>query len=151
MIPREKCCCFTGHRPEKLPWREKEDDPRCRLFKHQLLEEMELAYELGYRHFISGMARGTDLYFCETALSLRERHPDISVEAAIPYPGQSDRWSRTDQFRYALLLEQCNYETVVSHHYSPGCLQRRNRYMVDHASLLSLPLIMGKQAAPYTP
>lgn len=26
---RETTCCFTGHRPEKLPWREDEGDPRC--------------------------------------------------------------------------------------------------------------------------
>ena len=28
------------------------------------------------------------------------------------------------------------YETMVQQQYSPGCMQRRNRYMVDHASLL---------------
>lgn len=136
MIPREKCCCFTGHRPEKLPWRDRESDPRCRIFKNKLCEELELAYELGYRHFISGMARGTDLYFCEAVLLLRNGRPDVTVEAAIPFPCQSDRWSRADRTRHASLLEQCDYETVVSHHYFAGCLQRRNRYMVDHASLL---------------
>ena len=26
--------------------------------------------------------------------------------------------------------------TVLSEAYSPGCMQRRNRYMVDHASLV---------------
>ena len=25
---RETTCCFTGHRPEKLPWREDEGDAR---------------------------------------------------------------------------------------------------------------------------
>ena len=25
----EKTCCFTGHRPEKLPWRDNERDPPC--------------------------------------------------------------------------------------------------------------------------
>ena len=27
-------------------------------------------------------------------------------------------------------------ETMVQQSYTPGCMQRRNRYMVDHASLL---------------
>ena len=33
-------------------------------------------------------------------------------------------------------MEACDYETVVSETYTPNCMQRRNRYMVDHASLL---------------
>lgn len=75
MIPREKCCCFTGHRPEKLPWHENEDDPRCRVCKETMVKELELAYKLGYHHFISGMARGTDLYFCEAVLLLQKNTP----------------------------------------------------------------------------
>ena len=26
--PREKTCCFTGHRSAKLPWGANENDPR---------------------------------------------------------------------------------------------------------------------------
>ena len=34
------------------------------------------------------------------------------------------------------LVAACDYETLVQSSYSPGCMQRRNRYMVDHAALL---------------
>ena len=34
------------------------------------------------------------------------------------------------------ILARCDYETMVQQSYTPGCMQRRNRYMVDHASLL---------------
>ena len=27
---KEKTCCFTGHRPDKLPWGEDEADPGAR-------------------------------------------------------------------------------------------------------------------------
>ena len=30
----------------------------------------------------------------------------------------------------------CDVETMVQQEYTPECMQRRNRYMVDHASLL---------------
>ena len=33
-------------------------------------------------------------------------------------------------------MAACDDETVVSEAYAPGCMQRRNRYMVDHAALL---------------
>ena len=28
-VERETTCCFTGHRPDKLPWGTNEEDPRC--------------------------------------------------------------------------------------------------------------------------
>ena len=33
---RETTCCFTGHRPDKLPWGTHEDDPRCMALKQRL-------------------------------------------------------------------------------------------------------------------
>ena len=61
---------------------------------------------------------------------------DVSVEAAIPCPTQADGWPRAQQERYRRLVAACDYETLVQSSYSPGCMQRRNRYMVDHAALL---------------
>ena len=97
---------------------------------------MEAAYERGYRHFICGMAQGCDLYFCELALALRQLHGDVTVEAAIPCPSQADGWGERQKARYRNILSRCDYETMVQQSYTPGCMQRRNRYMVDHASLL---------------
>ena len=82
------------------------------------------------------MAQGADLYFCQAVLDLRQRHPEVTLEAAIPFAGQADHWSAADQRRRMTLLDQCDLETVVQHTYTPGCMNRRNRYMVDHASLL---------------
>ena len=40
------------------------------------------------------------------------------------------------RLRRQRLLNQCDLETVVQHHYTKGCMLRRNRYMVDRSSLL---------------
>lgn len=136
MGAREDTCCFTGHRPEKLPWGDQEDDPRCIKLKTRLRDAVESAYETGMRHFICGMARGCDLYFCEEVLHLREKHGDILLEAAIPCLSQADAWSAPERERYRRLVALCDVETVVQQQYTPSCMQRRNRYMVDHASLL---------------
>ena len=45
-------------------------------------------------------------------------------------------WPAEERARWQRLLENCDYETMVQNQYSPGCMMRRNRYMVDHASLL---------------
>ncbi len=28
-LEQTETCCFTGHRPDKLPWGIRENDPRC--------------------------------------------------------------------------------------------------------------------------
>ena len=136
MRARPISCCFSGHRPGKLPWGDDEGDRRCLALKERLWNEMEAAYEQGYRHFICGMAQGCDLYFCELALALRQLHGDVTVEAAIPCPSQAEGWPAEQRLRWQRLVAACDYETMVQQQYSPGCMQRRNRYMVDHASLL---------------
>ena len=133
---KQTACCFTGHRPGKLPWGDDESDVRCLALKARIRAATESAVLEGMEHFICGMAEGCDLYFCEIVLELKERYPHITLEAALPCPTQADRWSEAQRARYRALLERCDYETMVSEKYTPGCMQRRNRYMVDHASLL---------------
>ena len=126
--------CFSGYRPEKLPWGGDESDPRCAVLKKRLYDAAESACAEGYRHFICGMARGVDLYACEAVLQLREKYRDVTVEAAIPCPSQPEGWPEEEQRRWHDLVDRCDYETVVQDHYDAGCMQRRNRYMVDHAA-----------------
>lgn len=136
MRARQESCCFTGHRPAKLPWRYNEEDGRCLALKRRIADAVEAAYDQGYRHFLCGMAQGCDLYFCECVLALRERRPDVTVEAAIPCPTQADGWPAALRERYDRLVAACDFETLVSARYSSSCMQRRDRYMVDHAMLL---------------
>lgn len=129
-----KTCSFTGHRPEKLPWGSKEQHPDCISLKLKLKEEIEMAIEEGYTHFLCGMARGADLYFAEIVLLIKKQYPHISLGAVIPYEAQADYYPYGDKKRYANILAACEFEIVVQRDYSTGCLQRRNRYLVDHAT-----------------
>ncbi|NCB62750.1 MAG: DUF1273 family protein [Clostridia bacterium] len=133
---REVSCCFTGHRPDKLPWGEDETDPHCLDLKERIRQELDQAYEKGFRHFICGMARGADLYFGEAVLDLKTRRSGVTLEAAIPCEEQAAHWPERERNRYFRLIASCDYETMVQHRYSAGCMQRRNRYMVDQSSLL---------------
>ena len=112
-LEREITCCFTGHRPDKLPWGDWEKAPACQDLKRRLNQAVESAYAHGCRHFICGMARGADFYFAEAVLALRERHSEVTLEAAIPCPTQADSWSAAQRERYRRILEQCDYETMV--------------------------------------
>ena len=136
MRGRPCTCCFTGHRPEKLPWGSDETDPRCAALKEKLRDAVEAAYGEGMRHFICGMARGCDFYFAEAVAALREERGDVTLEAAVPCPAQADSWPSADRARWHGLLAICDVETVVQDHYTAGCMFRRNRYMVDHSALV---------------
>lgn len=135
-MDKEKICCFTGHRPDKLPWGEDEADPRCLRLKESVARAVEDAYVSGIRHFISGMARGCDLYCAEAVLELREAEGDILLECARPCETQADSWPAAERERYNAILDRCNFETLVQHHYDRFCMIRRNRYMVDRSGML---------------
>lgn len=128
-------CAFSGHRPEKLPWGNDEQDERCLALKQQLREVLLQLCRGGCRRYICGTARGTDLYFLELLLELKREYP-LEIEAAIPCPSQSQGWSKALRERYARDLAGCDLVSVLEDHYSPGCMLRRNRYMVDRADML---------------
>lgn len=134
MVELEKSCCFTGHRPDKLPWGTDESDRRCVRLKEALGQAVEQVYQAGARHFMCGMARGGDLYFAQAVLKLRDRHPEVSIEAVRPCESQADHWPRAEQEQYQRILDCCNYETLIQHHYDRYCMMRRNRYMVDRSA-----------------
>lgn len=135
-MDKEHTCCFTGHRPDKLPWRFQEDDPRCLALKASMEREIAAMYQQGYRHFISGMAQGADLYFAEAALKLRESCPGMTLEGAVPCQTQAARWPEADRRRWRSILDACDLETLVQVHYDRWCMHRRDRYMVERSSAI---------------
>jgi len=136
MHDRERSCCFTGHRPQKLPWGMNEGDPRCMELKLELAARLEAIYALGYRHFLCGMAIGCDMYFAEAVLALKDAHGDVTLEAAIPFGDQPGRWNAAQRRRYNELIDRADEVTVLSIGYTSDCMMQRNRYMVDRSSLL---------------
>ena len=141
-MDKETTCCFTGHRPSKLPWGQNENDPRCVQVKQELASRLEGIYETGFRHFMCGMAIGCDMYFAEAVLALRDKHPDVTLEAVIPCGTQPDKWAKPLRMRYTSLLDRCDSVKVLQIMYSRDCMMRRNKYMVDNSSLL-LGCFMG--------
>ena len=121
-----KRCCFTGHRPEKL------DLPE-RKVKILLEEEIKKAIEDGFLTFITGMARGIDMWAGEIVLSLRKKNPEIHLICTPPYAGFETRWDLSEQRLYNKILDKADYTKFICEHYSRSCFQIRNCYMVDHS------------------
>lgn len=129
-------CAFTGNRPEKLPWGSDERDERCVELKDRIEDAVRRVYRAGARRFICGMAKGCDMYFAEAVIALRDEYYGITLEAAIPCESQTRGWPERDRERYNYILHQCDSVTLVSREYTPGCMQRRNKYMVNASQIL---------------
>jgi len=136
MEEKKRKCAFTGHREQKLAPGWREASPAGEALKRQIADAVENVYAAGISHFICGMANGCDLYFAEAVLALRAEHPDVTLEAAIPYAGQTEGWPSTLRQRHAAILRQCDVTTVLQQRYTRDCMMRRNRYMVDNAAVL---------------
>lgn len=136
MTQEEITCCFTGHRPEKLPWKLNEADSRCTDTKKWIAVQLKDLYENGYRHFYCGMAIGCDMYFAEEVISLRQKYPDVCLFGAVPCREQSGSWNKKQRLMYAELIEQCDEIKLISESYNRMCMNARNRFMVEHSSVL---------------
>ena len=129
----EETCCFTGHRARRLPWGDDESDPRCAALKARIYDAIESLYEAGVRRFICGMAMGSDTYFAEAVLRLREKHPDVCLTAAIPCLDQAGHWRAAMRRRYEMLCAEADEKVVIASSYTFDCMERRNRYMVENS------------------
>lgn len=93
-------CCILANRPQKLPWRFQEEDPRCMRLKELLRSQLSLLVtEHGVRHFLSGMERGVDTYAAELVLDLRETYP-ISLECVLSSEEQAVAWLERERDRF---------------------------------------------------
>lgn len=133
---RRKACVFTGHRPQKLPWRYDETDERCAMLKSVLAQQIRRLVDGGIVDYFSGMAEGTDLWFSQAVLELRESHPNIKLHCFIPHKGQAEKWSAAAQEQYRAILEQADSIIYVSREYHKDCMLERNRLMVGFADVL---------------
>ncbi len=114
-----------------------EEDERCiDLKKNSQGANHHLIENEGVTHFISGMAIGVDMYAAEIVLGLKASYPGITLESAIPCESQAAKWSEALRDRYFDIASKCDKETLIQTHYSPDCMDKRNRYMVDHADVL---------------
>lgn len=126
--------CFTGHRPESLPFGENELSAECLRLKAILLDEIMRRAEQGYDTFYCGAARGMDIIFGHQVLLVKAlEHPEIKLVCVIPYEEQAKGWPEKWRDRYFGLLEQADDVVLLSNRYTCDCYQRRNRYMVDHS------------------
>ena len=121
------CCCFTGHRENKLHRTEKE-------VVEDLNREITRAIDEGYTTFICGMAYGVDIWAGEIVVKKRFWNRKIRLIAAVPFEGFDSRWNEQWKSRYRKLLKKADEVYYICEGYASFAYQRRNEWMVDRSS-----------------
>ena len=103
----------------------------------------------GFRTFLVGMAMGFDLKCAEVLLE-KKKEFNIDVIACIPCKNQDKFFKNEEKDRYQEYLKKVDKIVCFSDEYTNGCMQIRNRYMVDNSSVLIAYLKYFKGGALYT-
>jgi len=121
-------CSFSGHRV--IPAEKRE------ALRDLLRRAIAYAYEKGCRSFFCGGAIGFDTYAAKEVILFRVKHPDVRLVLLIPCADQSEGWNSMQRAAYDYVLSEADEVVILSEYYSRGCMQRRNRALVDHADIL---------------
>lgn len=136
MTTNQNTCAFTGHRPKSFPWKYDETARECVLLKELLAAQITALAERGVTEFLSGMALGVDLWSAQIVLGLQEKYPAIRLQCILPCEGQEIKWADSAREQYRTILRQASDVVYVSQKYTPNCMLERNRYLVNHSSIL---------------
>ncbi|MCM1227427.1 MAG: DUF1273 domain-containing protein [Clostridium sp.] len=135
-MTKEKTVCFTGHRPEKLPGYKDPDSGILDMIKSMLYYRIYSAAQAGYEYFISGVARGVDLWAAESVLEIKKKFPRIQLICAKPFAAHGSSFRGKDLWTYNNVIDRADEVVCVSDKYSYSCYKARNYYMVDRSSCL---------------
>lgn len=130
----KKVCCFTGHRPNKLPWGYNELDPRCKRLMQRINVEVLNLIANGVENFVTGMALGFDMLCAEVVLELQKKYTNIKLYGAIPCSNQCEKWNKSAIEKYEKIIPKLYDFRCKFVKYNSYCMQERNIYMVDHSA-----------------
>ena len=142
MDQKEKTCCFTGHRnlPEK----------KIEHIIKRLNDETDELIRHGVTDFISGGAFGFDLIAASLIISKKEMGAGIRLIFALPCRNQDENWISDQKLFYYNLISEADEVRYISEEYSPGCMKKRNHYMVDNSGHCICALLREKSGTAQT-
>ena len=124
MLEIRECCCFTGHRHDKL------GAVKDAVIKRVDIE-IDIAFQEGKSVFISGMATGFDVWAAMAVLNRKSIY-DMKLVCALPYPEFCEKRYDSDICRE--ILANADLVKSIGEHYFRGVYQVRNQWMVDCSS-----------------
>lgn len=120
-----KVCAFTGHR-----------NLNSGGFDINLLDRVILdLIKTGTEKFICGMALGFDLAAAQSVIAYKKKY-NIKLVACIPCENQTDTFPEKSKELYNYIRGKCDEVIILAPQYYKGCMQERDRFMVDSCDVL---------------
>lgn len=101
----------------------------------KLKENLNQLIEDNYDTFLIGMALGFDTV-CFQILEQIRKEKDIKIVACVPCLSQSYKFNKEQKKEYERLLSIADKKVIISEEYTRSCMQKRNQFMVDNASIV---------------
>ena len=120
-------CCFTGHRILSAEEKATIAENLRPLLRHLIDNE-------GFSCFLAGGALGFDTIAAQTVLALKEDYPHIRLRLVLPCSDQDSKWRAGERQTYRSILAQADHVEYIADRYVPGCMQARNRALVEQSS-----------------
>ena len=139
---KSQTCCFTGHR-DIAPY-----TPDT-VFE-QTKSIVTLLVSKGFKYFGTGGALGFDTIAAQAVLSVKETHPEVKLILVLPCENQTKYWKQQDIDVYNDIKLRADKVKVLAPHYYNGCMQKRNRHLVDCSSACICFLTKHEGGTAYT-
>jgi uncharacterized phage-like protein YoqJ len=104
----------------------------------------------GIRYFSAGAARGFDTLAALAVLRQRERNPAVRLILVLPCRDQDGRWTPEEKRAYRGLLEAADQVVCLAEAYYDGCMEARNRHLVDNSATCVAYMTRGRSGAGQT-
>ena len=122
---KSKTCCFTGHRVMS--------DQEKQIAAVRLREVIAALMKEGVVYYGAGGALGFDTLAAQTVLEMKKEYPQLCLILVLPCEDQTRNWRSEDIEIYEDIKARCDKVVYVSRRYTPDCMYKRNRHLVDHS------------------
>ena len=95
-------------------------------------------------------AEQSDTIAAHVILSLKEQYPFIKLIVVCPCKNQDLKWNEVDKRVYRDILNSADKVVVLADTYYDGCMQVRNRHLVDNSKYCICYLIRKRGGTYYT-
>ena len=86
----------------------------------------------------------------QTVLDMKKEYPQLRLILVLPCEDQTRGWQSEDIAVYEDIKRRSDKVVYVSREYTPNCMHRRNRHLVDHSGTCICYLTRDSGGTAYT-
>lgn len=136
---KKQTVCFTGHR-----------EIIHKNLGERLDEIVTTLAENGFLYFGTGGAKGFDMLAAKSVIRVQKTHPNIKLIIVVPCSDYYDRWPKIEKDNYYEIMNCAHKVKFLSDQYYRGCMQVRNKHLVDNSSVCVSYLYKSKGGTAFT-